>query len=174
MSAFGFTPTVHKWIESFLTNRSIKVVVVGMPSEFFATNAGVPQGSVISPTLCLIYINDLIGQTSNPTHCYAGDSTLHGKPSLPNNRNNVASSITLNLDKLNKCGSQNLVSFNANKTQCCLISRRETKNFPDILGSNTLKICDSLSMLGVSVASDLSWNEFISSVAKSAARKIGF
>ena len=36
-------------------------------------------------------------------------------------------------------------------------------------------MCDSLSMLGVSVASDLSWNEqHISSVAKSAARKIGF
>ena len=72
-------------------------------------------------------------------------------------------------------GSQNLVSFNANKTHCGLISRRENKNFPDILfGTNTLKICDSLSMLGVSVASDLSWNEHISSVAKSAARKIGF
>ena len=35
-------------------------------------------------------------------------------------------------------------------------------------------MCDSLSMLGVSVASDLSWNQHISSVAKSAARKIGF
>ena len=35
-------------------------------------------------------------------------------------------------------------------------------------------MCDSLSVLGVSVASDLSWNEHISSVAKSAARKIGF
>ena len=88
---------------------------------------------------------------------------------------NVASSITLDLDKLNKWGSQNLVSFNANKTHCCLINRRENKNFPDILFvSNTLKMCDSLSMLGVSVAFDLSWNEHISSVAKSAARKIGF
>ena len=57
-------------------------------------------------------------------------------------------------------GSQNLVNFNANKTQCCLISRSENKNIPDILfGSNTLKMCDSLSMLGVSVAPDLSWNE---------------
>ena len=71
--------------------------------------------------------------------------------------------------------NQNVVSFNANKTQCCLISRRENKNLPDILfGSNTLKMCDSLSMLGVSVASDQSWNEHIASVAKSAARKIGF
>ena len=117
------------------------------------------QGSVISPTLFLIYINDLISQMSNPTHCYANDSTLHDKPSLPNNRNNVTSSITLDLDKLNKWGSQNLVSFNANKTQCCLISRSKNKNLPGILfGSNTQKISDSLSMLGVSVASDLSWN----------------
>ena len=68
---------------------------------------------------------------------------------------------------------QNLVSFNANKTQCGLISRSENKNLPDILcGSNTPKMCDSLSMLDVSVASDLSWNEHISSVAKSAASKM--
>ena len=146
-----------------------------MSSESFSTNVDIPQGSVISPSLLLKYINDLIGQTTNPTHCYADDSTLHGKPSLPNNRNNVASSITLDLDKLNKWGSQNLVSFNANKTQCCLISKSKNKNLPDILfGSNTPKMCDSLSMLGVSVASDLSWNEHISSVAKSAAKKIGF
>ena len=69
----------------------------------------------------------------------------------------------------------NLVSFNANKTQCCLISKSKNKNLPDILfGSNTITMCDSLSMLGVSVASDLSWNEHISSMAKSAGRKIGF
>ena len=126
---------IHKWIESFLTNRSIKVVVDGTSSESFSTNAGVLQGSIISPTLFLIYIIDHIDQTSNPTHCYADDSTLHGKPSLPNNRNNVASSITLDLDKLKKWDSQNLVSFNANKTQCCLISRSENKNFPVISSS---------------------------------------
>ena len=56
-----------------------------------------------------------------------------------------------------------------------IISKSKNKNIPDILyGSNTLKMCDSLSMLAISVASDLSWNEHISSVAKSAARKIGF
>ena len=59
--------------------------------------------------------------------------------------------------------------------KCCLFSRRENKNLPDILfGSNTLKMCDSLSILGVSVASVLSWNEHISSVAKSIVKKICF
>ena len=54
---------------------------------------------------------------------------------------NVASSITLDLNILEKWGSQNLITFNTSKTQCCLISRRENKNFPDFLfGSNTLTI----------------------------------
>ena len=138
------------------------------------------QNNIFSVELFLSVHKDLMANmvksdTVSKDHCYTDNSTLHGKPSLPNNRNNVASSITFDLDKLNKWGSQNLVSFNANKTQCCLISRRENKNLPDILfGSNTLKMCDSLSMLGVSVASDQSWNEHIASVAKSAARKIGF
>ena len=80
----------------------------------------IPRLGNLPHVLPNIYKNELIGPKSNPTHCYAHDSTLHGKPSLPNNRNNVVSSITLDLDKLNKWGSQNLVSFNSNKTQCCL------------------------------------------------------
>ena len=61
---------------------------------------------------------------------------------------NVASSITLDLNILEKWGSKNLICLNTNKTQCCLISKCEIKN--------TLKMCDGLSILGVSIASDQS------------------
>ena len=44
----GFTPTLRKWLEIFLANRSINVVVDGQLSESFSTNAGVPQSSIIS------------------------------------------------------------------------------------------------------------------------------
>src|ERR1044072_1621450 len=35
------------------------------------------QGSVLSSTLFLIFINDLLSITSSPIHSYADDSTLH-------------------------------------------------------------------------------------------------
>ena len=38
-----------------------------------SVNAGVPQGCVLSPTLFLLHINDMLQISS--IHCYADDST---------------------------------------------------------------------------------------------------
>ena len=93
----GLEPKLCKLFESFLSDRSIKVVVDGIASSSFHTNAGVPQGSVISPTFFLIYINDLLYLPSNQVHCYADDSTLHNAPASHKDRIDTASSINLDL-----------------------------------------------------------------------------
>ena len=67
-----------------------------------------------------------------------------------------------------------IVNFNAVKTQCCLISRRVDKNLQDIsFDSNSLEFNDKISMLGVTLGSDLSWNDHITITAKAAERKLG-
>ena len=63
----------------------------------------------------------------------------------------------------------------AGKTQCYLISSRVDRNIPVIsLDSSSLEFRDKISMLGVTLGFDLSWNEHIFSVAKAAACKLGF
>ena len=47
------------WIVTFLNNRQFRVKIGDYCTEYFEILTGVPQGSVLSPTLFSIYINDI-------------------------------------------------------------------------------------------------------------------
>ncbi len=53
----------------FLSGRSMSAVVNGYCSSFKPINRGVPQDSVLSPTLSLFFINDLSTRVSYPLIC---------------------------------------------------------------------------------------------------------
>ena len=59
MSNMGIHGKMLKWIQSFLSNRTIQTVVDGATSSKKTLEEGLPQGSALSCTLFLIYINDL-------------------------------------------------------------------------------------------------------------------
>ena len=55
------------------------MVLHGKSSQEYPVNAGVPQGSMLVPTVFLLYINDLPDDVICDIAIYADDTTLYSK-----------------------------------------------------------------------------------------------
>ena len=78
-AALGISGQIFCLISSFLSNRRLRVVLDGKSSQEYPVNAGVPQGSILGPTLFLLYINDLPDDVICNIAIYADDATLYSK-----------------------------------------------------------------------------------------------
>ena len=82
MSSYGLSDNMKGWLKDFLKLRSQRVNINGFISDEVAVTSGVPQGSVLGPTLFLLYINDLPSTFANSdTICklFADDVKLYNK-----------------------------------------------------------------------------------------------
>ena len=182
---FGLHYSLIKWIGSFLSDRKIAVRVDGFLSSLPSINAGVPQGSVSSPVLFILFINDLLTPTSASIHSFADDTFRsssfsfnphgHASTDIQLHRSISASLLSNDLTVIKKWGKDNLVSFNQSKTKQTVISRKCNQNFPPVLmNGDEIDSSASFTQLGRSISSNLIWKTHIHSLAKHASQKLGF
>ena len=74
---YGIRGVSHKLFSNFLHNRMQCTKIRGFKSSYKTISCGVPQGSVISPLLFLIYINDITKASSFHTTLFSDDINLH-------------------------------------------------------------------------------------------------
>ena len=177
MQSYGISGLLLSWLKDYLSNRSQAVCVDGVQSRSQAINAGVPQGSVLGPTLFLIFINDLLECTTNPIHSFADDSTLHAclpPGSLSDARQQIADSLESDLAKIDEWGKKWLVTFNASKTTQLIVSRRTDQKHPVLHFQGTpLAPSANMKLLGITFNGKLSVDEHIQSKLRVASRMIG-
>ena len=79
LKSYGISGQIFGLTSSFLSNGQLQVVLDGKYSQGYPVIAGVPQGSILGPTLFLLYINDLPDDAICNIAIYADDSTLYSK-----------------------------------------------------------------------------------------------
>ena len=177
LKSYGISGPIFSLISSFLSNRRLRVDLDGKSSQEYPVNAGVPQGSILGPTLFLLYINDLPDDVICDVAIYADDTTLYSRCDWASDlwqQLELASELESDLRDTVDWGKKWLVDFNAEKTQ--LVSFDPSNNNGSIavkMGGSILEEKSSFKMLGLTFSSKLGWGSYIISIAKTASKKIG-
>ena len=98
----GVEGSVLSLLTQFLSNRSQHVVVDGFRSRLVTVVSGVPQGSVLGPSLFLLYNTELFSIVENKLVGYADDSTLMAVVPSPDVRVAVAESDNRDLSRISE------------------------------------------------------------------------
>ena len=158
---YGVRSKTRDWIQAFLANRTQQVIIRGKYSDIAQVQSGVPQGSVLGPCLFLFYINDLPQNLSSPVRLFADDTLLY----LAVESIGDAISLQNDLRELENWESTWLMEFNTDKCQVLRVSRKRDPLIHEyILHGKILESVDSAQYLGVSITSDLCWNQHISNI----------
>ena len=173
LTSFGIQGVLHGWISIFLSDREQSVVFDGSTSSSRPISAGIPQGSILGPTLFLMFIDDLASQLDNDLHLFADDSTLHIVIKNTCNRNPCAESLQRDLHKIDSWAANWCVTFNASKTEEMIISRKRTQDHPPLFFmNNELSPTNQITLLGISITNTLSWAQHITGIAEKTAKRL--
>ena len=80
LEVYGVQGANLKWFSDYLVMRRQRVVVDGVFSDWSAVTKGVPQGSILSPLMFIIFVNDMPDVVKYCTvNQYADDITVEKK-----------------------------------------------------------------------------------------------
>ena len=170
---FGINPILIRWIASFLQGRSQRVLVGGRMSDPVQVTSGVPQGSVLGPTLFILFINDIVDCVTNSSIRLFADDTLVYHPITNSNDMTL---LQTDLDNLFQWGQSNGMLFNAKKSTIVSFGKTSLTDKYLInyhLGNTPLITCDTVKYLGVYLSKDNKWNTHIEYICMKASRILG-
>ena len=157
--------TLGLGLKNYLTERRQFVRINGSDSDTHIIAHGVPQGSVLVPTLFSLFTNDLPKSLrSAETYLYAVDTT----------KNCIAETIDLLTHSLNNvlaelqewCDRNSMVPH-PEKCKAMIVQCKSTFTGPIQairLGNNIIKWSTSERLLGVQVDNKLSWSDHAAKV----------
>ena len=174
LQIYKFSPNAIRWFQSYLEYRQQALVTDNGLSEYAQVRSGVPQGSILGPTLFLLFINDLpLSLQYCSSDFYADDATFHTHDKdIHTIENRIQSDF--NASKL--WSTSNKMHIHYQKTSCMTIGTRQRLVGTDHLNIKAdninIRSVSNQKLLGLYIDENLNWNTHIDNLCKAVSSKI--
>ncbi|GFS27990.1 retrovirus-related Pol polyprotein from type-1 retrotransposable element R1 [Elysia marginata] len=167
-------PCLLKTTKAFLSNRQSRVRFEGKTSHYKKFTGAVPQGEVLSPTLFLIFINDISSNLPEgiEVSLFADDLAL-----LAQNEDleQASSLLQQGLECIEKWSKKWKITLNVDKCEVTHFSKwtKEASWRPNVkLLDRRLKYSDSPTFLGVTFDRQLNFRKHVDKIKEKANKRL--
>ena len=165
MQTYGLHHDSLRLIRKFLSNRHQKKKLDSIFSSLMQTIIGVPQGSTLGP---LLFLNDLLLINFRSKACnFADDNTLYYSGG---NTENIIKHLQSDLKILSKWFRNNKMM--ANSGEILYMSLGKHKPLKIEIEGFQLESAKSVSLLGITIDQDLTFDRHMSNISKTARAKV--
>ena len=170
LRSYGISGNILNWIEGFLSNRTQRVRIENVYSEYAHVLSGIPQGSILGPILFTIFINDITDNLESICRIFADDTKVI-------NSVNKSDVLQNDINKLINWTKVWDLHFNISKCKIMHVGRNNINkdyNMTDFNGvNNVISDCTEEKDLGVIFDHRLSFDSHIQAVVNKANKVLG-
>jgi len=171
-NSFGITGTLLDWIKDYLSGRRQFTVVNGVESDILPVTTGIPQGSVLGPTLFTLFTNDLPTAISEgDLYMYADDTSIYF---IGENADVAVAALIIALQGVQRWCIYNRFSPHPTKSETMILSRHTILGpLPSVLlGSSVLSYVTKSRLLSMCVDDKLYWIPHMLELKKNFSNKL--
>ena len=172
LHGYGIRGNMLSWIRQFLVGRTQRVVVNSEKSKWSPVLSGIPQGSVLGPTLFILYVNDMPDAIHSTLLMFADDTKIFRRI------NSLADCEELqkDLEQLKDWSVKWLLDFNSSKCKRLHMGPNNPEfeySLPEGENSTKLEQTTAEKDLGVWVDKQLDFSRHVEEQAGKANRILG-
>ena len=170
---FGIVGNNLSWFRSYLSDRFQRVVISGIESDWAPVTSGVPQGSILGPSLFLMFVNDIPPSLSScESLMFADDLKIFKRISSVND----CVDLQFALNCLFSWCSKWKMTLNTEKCFYVNFSFKRAHNieFDYMIDNCILQPVKHIKDLGVHFSYNMCFSLHIASIVKKSFRMLGF
>ncbi len=158
------------WLDDFLNGRKQFTVVNNEESNLEAVDEGIPQGSVLSPLLFLLLIDDICSDVSGDKALFADDVAIWLSSS---DEEDMDTKLTTDLARVYQWGRDTDFTFSTSKSTVTRFSKTGAMQLPVVmLGGNQLPVDPCPKYLGIKLDTSLSFKDHIDYITDKCSKRL--